>query len=437
MGLVFYNIFLILYKAGIYIASLFDVKAKKWLHGRKEIWDKLKKGVESLHVSPAGDKLQIVEHESHGSKLVWMHCASLGEFEQGRPVIERLRTQYPNCKLLLTFFSPSGYEVRKDYEGVDQVSYLPMDGSQNAHRFLEIVKPSLVIFVKYEYWYYYLKEINQKKIPLLLVSALFRENAVFFKWYGRLQRKMLSFFTHIFVQNPESSILLNQIDLANKCIVAGDTRFDRVIEIAENASPLPGIEEFIANGKTIIAGSTWPEDEEVLQKAILAINDPSLKLIVAPHEITNHHISKLITQFPGAVLYSDFKTSGFWSQKSSILIIDNIGMLSRLYKYAYITYVGGGFGKGIHNTLEAAVFGKPVLFGPSYGKFNEAIELVANGGAVSISNSRECITVIQKFLQDEAEYISSCQNSKEYVYANRGATQKIMQYIQENRLLTN
>jgi 3-deoxy-D-manno-octulosonic-acid transferase len=170
---------------------------------------------------------------------------------------------------------------------------------------------------------------------------------------------------------------------------------------------------------------------------LIGHKDPSLKLIVAPHEITKHHISKLITQFPGAVLYSDFKTSGFWSQKSSILIIDNIGMLSRLYKYAYITYVGGGFGKGIHNTLEAAVFGKPVLFGPSYRKFNEAIELVANGGAVSINNSRECMTIIQKFLQDEIEYISSCQNSKEYVYANRGATQKIMQYIQENRLLTN
>ncbi len=435
MGLFFYNIFLILYKAGIHIASLFDGKAKKWLNGRKEIWNVLKKEVGSLHVDPAGDKLQIEEQESQ--KLVWIHCASLGEFEQGRPVIERLRSQYPNSKLLLTFFSPSGYEIRRDYKGVDRVFYLPMDGPQNALRFLEIVKPSLVIFVKYEYWYYYLKEINQKKIPLLLVSALFRENAVFFKWYGRLQRKMLSFFTHIFVQNPESRKLLGQIGLADKCSVAGDTRFDRVIEIAENASPLLGIEEFIANGKSIIAGSTWPEDEEVLQKATLAINDPSLKLIVAPHEISNHHISKLIIQFPGAVLYSEFKSSGFWSQKSNILIVDNIGMLSRLYKYAYITYVGGGFGKGIHNTLEAAVFGKPVLFGPEYEKFNEAIEMVANGGAVSVSNSLECIKEIQKFLQYDADYINSCRNSKEYVYANRGATQKIMQYIQENRLLTN
>jgi 3-deoxy-D-manno-octulosonic-acid transferase len=436
LGLFFYNSFLILYKAGIHIASLFDGKAKKWVHGRKEIWDRLKKQVESLHADAAGDKPQTEGRESQ-SKLVWIHCASLGEFEQGRPVIERLRSQYPNCKLLLTFFSPSGYEIRKNYTSVDLVSYLPIDGPQNAPRFLKIVKPSLVIFVKYEYWYYYLKEINQKKIPLLLVSALFRENAVFFKWYGRLQRKMLSFFTRIFVQNPESRKLLEQIGLDGKCSVAGDTRFDRVIEIAENASPLLGIEEFMANGKSIIAGSTWPEDEEILQKTILAINDPSLKLIVAPHEITNHHISKLIKQFPGAVLYSEFKTSGFWSQKPGILVIDNIGMLSRLYKYAYITYVGGGFGKGIHNTLEAAVFGKPVLFGPAYEKFNEAIDLVANGGAVSISNSRECSTVIQEFLHDEAEYSNSCRHSKEYVYARRGATQIIMQFLQENRLLTN
>ena len=437
MGLFFYNIFLTIFKAGIHIAALFDAKAKEWLQGRKEIWERLKQEVGPLSAASARDKRQTGAHECQASPLVWMHCASLGEFEQGRPVIETLRSKYPNCKLLLTFFSPSGYEIRKDYKGVDRVSYLPIDGRQNAERFLEIVNPSLVIFVKYEYWYYYLKEIRQKNIPLLLVSALFRDNAVFFKWYGGLQRKMLSFFTHIFVQNQASRKLLDQIGFANNCSVAGDTRFDRVIEIAENAEPIPRIEEFIANGKSIIAGSTWTEDEEVLQKAIQAINDQSLKLIIAPHEISRQHISQLIKQFPGAVLYSEFKSSGFESQNSKILIIDNIGMLSRLYKYAYITYVGGGFGKGIHNTLEAAVFGKPVLFGPGYQKFNEAIELIAAGGAVSVSNTQECIEAIKEFLLNNAAYISSCRSTKEYVYANRGATQKIMQFIQENRLLTN
>jgi len=434
LGLFFYNIFLVLYKAGIHVTALFDSKARKWLQGRKEIWERLKKEVGHLHTGTAGQ--QTGNQERQASKVIWIHCASLGEFEQGRPVIERLRTQYPNCKLLLTFFSPSGYEIRKDYKGVDGVFYLPIDGRQNAQRFLEFVNPSLVIFVKYEYWYYYLKEINQRNIPLLLVSALFRENAVFFKWYGGLQRKMLSFFTHIFVQNQASRILLDQISLANKCSVAGDTRFDRVVEIAETASPIPGIEEFIANNKSIIAGSTWPEDEEVLQKTQQAIKDQSLKLIVAPHEISKQHISQLIKQFPGAVLYSKSKTPGFEPQNANILIIDNIGLLPRLYKYAYITYVGGGFGKGIHNTLEAAVFGKPVLFGPSYKKFNEAIDLVTKGGAVSVNNTDECTNVIQKFLLDNTEYTSSCRNSKEYVYANRGATQKIMQFIQENRLLT-
>lgn len=366
-----------------------------------------------------------------------MHCASLGEFEQGRPVLEKLKSQNPNSKFLLTFFSPSGYEIIKKYKGADWIFYLPMDGPQNARRFLQIVRPSLVIFVKYEFWYYYLKTIKQTNIPVLLVSALFRENSGFFKWYGGLQRKMLSFFTHLFVQNEASKKLLDTIGFGDNCTIASDTRFDRVIEIAEAAATIPEIETFIGNSKSIIAGSTWPDDETILQQTIKAINNPSLKLIIAPHETNKEHISQLLKLFPGALLHSDLTHETDSNKSSNVLIIDNIGMLSRLYKYAYITYVGGGFGKGIHNTLEAAVYGKPVLFGPAYQKFNEAVELIQKGGAVSVSNSQECINVVQRLLQDEKEYLKSSNSAKEYVYSNKGATEKIVRYIQEKRLLTN
>ena len=437
MGLFFYKIFLLLYKAGIHIAALFNDKAKKWVHGRKGIWEPLQAEMDHLHGSSDADRQRAGEGNRSATQIVWMHCASLGEFEQGRPLLEKLRSYYAGYKFLLTFFSPSGYEIRKDYKSADYVCYLPLDGPRNAQRFVNIVKPSLVIFVKYEYWYYYLREISQKNIPLLMVSALFRKNDVFFKWYGGLQRKMLSFFTHVFVQNTASLQQLEKIGLSGKSRVAGDTRFDRVIEIAESASTIPGIEEFLKNSKNIIAGSTWPKDEEVLRESVTTINDSSLKLIIAPHEISNHHISELTKQFSAPLLYSEYKTSGFPPVHSNVLIIDNIGMLSRLYRYAYITYVGGGLGKGIHNTLEAAVFGKPVLFGPAYEKFNEATELVAKGGAISISSAHECTIAIQKLLQDQNGYLFACAKSKEYVYANRGATQTIIQFIQENRLLTN
>ena len=436
LGLFIYNVFLFLYKAGIRITALFSVKAKKWLSGRKGLLEQLQHELRQLQLVGSSNQ-HIENYNMKEASFVWMHCASLGEFEQGRPLLEKLKVQYPNYKFLLTFFSPSGYEIRKDYKGADYVCYLPLDSPRNAQRFLEIVNPSLVIFVKYEYWYYYLREIKQRNIPLLMVSAFFRKDAPFFKWYGGLQRKMLTFFTHLFVQNQSSLELLETINQSGKTSVAGDTRFDRVIEIAESASTIEGIEEFLRNSKNIIAGSTWPKDEDVLRGSLQAINDPSLKLVIAPHEISKHRISGLKDQFPGSLLYSQYKATGLLpTPNSNVLIIDSIGMLSRLYKYAYVTYVGGGFGKGIHNTLEAAVFGKPVLFGPAYGKFNEAIDLVAIGGAVSIRNVHECTMALQKLLQDQNEYLNSCSKSKEYVYANKGATQKITQFIQEKRLLT-
>ena len=446
MGLFFYNIFLLLFKAAVPIAALFNAKAKKWVDGRRNIFDNL--------VTAIADN----------DKIIWVHCASLGEFEQGRPVIEKLRANYPNYKLLLTFFSPSGYEIRKNYNGVDWVFYLPLDSRHNAKRFMQIVRPSLVIFVKYEFWYYYLKEIKHLNTPLLLICALFLERSIFFKWYGGLQRKMLSLFTHLFVQNERSKRLLDSIGLAGKSSVCGDTRFDRVIEIAEKFTPLTAIEKFVGSNKTIVAGSTWPQDEQVLQKAINTIKHPLLKLIIAPHEINKEHIVQVQKIFPDSMLYSQLaanqsptfdilsadvlKKSEPTGVKplsthhsplttSNTLIIDNIGILSSLYHYAFITYIGGGFGKGIHNTLEAAVYGKPVLFGPAYDKFQEAIDLISNGGAISINKTEECISTIEKLIDDDLAYIKSCEGSKDYVYANRGATNKIMNYIQEKRLLTN
>lgn len=436
MGLFLYSIFLILFKAGIRIAALFNAKAKKWVQGRKGIWEKLRSEIGGQKSGETGHALSVLGGEER-SGIIWVHCASLGEFEQGRPVIERLKAQGTGHKILLTFFSPSGYEIRKNYAGADWVFYLPMDGPQNAKRFLEIVNPSLVIFVKYEFWYYYLKEIRSNNIPLLLISALFRENSVFFKWYGGLQRKMLSFFDHLFVQNETSKNLLDNIGFADKSSICRDTRFDRVIEIAEQFTSIAVIEKFVGNNRIIVAGSTWPGDELVLQKTIATINDPSLKLIIAPHEINKKHLTEVQRLFPGSILFSELATSNQQPATGNILIIDNIGMLSRLYKYGFITYIGGGFGKGIHNTLEAAVYGKPVLFGPAYHKFQEAIDLINAGGAFSINNAEDCIVIIKRLIKDDSAYTSSCEKSKHYVYANRGATEKILNYIQEKRLLTN
>jgi 3-deoxy-D-manno-octulosonic-acid transferase len=368
-------------------------------------------------------------------KVIWIHCASLGEFEQGRPLLEKFKSQHSNYKVLLTFFSPSGYEIRKNYEGADWVFYLPMDGKRNATRFLKIVKPSLVIFIKYEFWYYYLTQTKKQNIPLLLVSAIFREDMHFFKWYGGFARKMLGCFSHFFVQNEESKKHLEGIGLKNTD-VTGDTRCDRVIKIAEKAESIPIIEQFTGNNKIIVAGSTWPEDEVILQKALSAINDPSLKLIIAPHEINEKHLSDIEKLFPGSVRFSHLTANG--SQFPPCLIIDNIGLLSRLYKYGYITYVGGGFNKsGIHNILEAAVYGKPVLFGPYYHKFKEAVDLVKMGGSFCISNTNNTIAIFQQLLNNEDEYLKSSESSLRYVYANKGATEKILEFIYRNRLLIN
>lgn len=423
MGVIFYNIFLLLFRSGMWLASLFHPKAKKWVQGRKGIFHKLEATIPK------------------GEKIVWMHCASLGEFEQGRPVLEKLRLNYPHYKFLLTFFSPSGYEVRKNYDGADWVFYLPMDGPRNAKRFLEIVQPSLVIFVKYEFWYYYLKKISYREIPLLLISALFRKHMSFFKWYAAIQRKILSRFDHLFVQDAESKALLQGIGLTEHCSVSGDTRFDRVNQIASHFKPIPEIEQFIGNSKAIIAGSTWPEDEIVIQKAFSGMQDTSLKLIIAPHEVDEKHIRELQQLFPAAIRFSQLNTHNT-SHPAPILIIDNIGMLSRLYKYAWITYVGGAMNnRGIHNVLEAAVYNKIVLFGPVYEKYAEVVGLVKAGGGIPFNDFKKdgllLRQLIETLLFNQEEYDFRSQAAGEFVKANLGATEKITRYIQENRLLTN
>jgi len=421
MYLFLYTIFLFLFKASVRVAAIKSNKAKQWLAGRKDIFQRLEQNI------------------SKQDKIIWFHCASLGEFEQGRPVLEKIKISYPGYKILITFFSPSGFEVRKNYTGADYIFYLPIDSARNAKKFLDIVHPSLVVFVKYEYWYYYFKSIGERKIPFLLISAVFRADQPFFKWYGSLYKKMLACFTHIFVQDNQSNELLHRIGFTENVSIAGDTRFDRVVEIADQFEPIPAIENYCSNGKVIIAGSTWADDEKMLQSLTQNINDSSVKLIIAPHETGKDHINEIQKLSSSSVLYSQLTTHhSQLTTQNSPLIIDSIGILSRLYKYAYITYIGGGFTRdGIHNSLEAAVYGKPVIFGPVYNKYREAVELIDAEGAKSFSTADELKQIIYTLLNDKEEYEQKCKLAEQYVRLNAGATAKILKYIQENRLLTN
>lgn len=403
---------------GVRIASVKSKKASLWLSGRKNIFNDLRNWRKTIGA---------------GDKLVWIHCASLGEFEQGRPLIEKIKNDYPVYKILVSFFSPSGYEIRKNYSGADGVFYLPMDGKRNAFKFTEIVKPTLVIWVKYEYWYYYLAVLKQENIPVVLVSAIFRKNQPFFKGYGRLWRRMLECFTQIFVQNEHSAALLDTIKIKNAA-VAGDTRFDRVTDNAEKLLSLPDkIVKFCKNYPVIVAGSTWEEDEEVIVH--YAKIHPHIKFIIAPHEIEKERLDEIKKLFGDAVLYSEFSGE---DEDARIMVIDNVGMLSGLYALADVTYIGGGFNEsGIHNISEAAVFGKPIIFGPQYGKFREAVDLVDIGGAFSVETALELEAIINKLLNDHQLLKAAGEICKNYVFENRGASDIIMKYLQANRLLIN
>ena len=409
-GLLFYNLFLILYAAGVRLLAPFNTKAKQWLRGRKRF--------------PATN---IIQHS------IWMHCASLGEFEQGRPLLEKIREHYPGHPIVLTFFSPSGYEIRKNYPGADYIYYLPADSPGNAQRLLEQINPSLVLWVKYEYWHYYLTAIQERKIPLLLISGIYRPEQPFFKWYGSFWRKMAKRFTHLFVQDERSAELIKPINDA--ITVAGDTRFDRVITIAEKFEEVPGLQSFCGNHQTVVAGSTWDADEAEMFH--YANTNRDIKFIIAPHEITDTHIRQLKEQFQSSILYSELVKESSSIENKNVLVIDNIGMLARIYRYASVTFIGGGFNSsGIHNILEAAVYGKPIVFGPVYEKFAEARELVELGGAFSISNALEFEKVVDGLLKNTGQLNAASVICKNYVYSKRGATEKIMNYVAENRLLT-
>lgn len=420
MGVFFYNIFLWLFRMGITIASLFHPKAKKWARGRRGIFQRLEAAI------------------SAGNPVIWMHCASLGEFEQGRPLLESLRSRYPNYRILLTFFSPSGYEIRKNYAGADWVFYLPIDGPGNARRFLEIVQPRLVIFVKYEFWYYYLKKIRYRQIPLLLVSAVFWAKMSFFRWYGSLPRKMLARFDQLFVQDEISQDLMKKIGLGNITQVSGDTRFDRVVSIAQDSQRNDKVDRFASGRKLIIAGSTWPADEQMLNELLRTLDSSKIALVLAPHEIGTEHLNNIRASFSNAVFYSEYLNSaGEDHGPFNCLVIDNIGMLSQLYRHAWVAYIGGGFGKGIHNTLEAAVYGCPVLFGPVYHKFREAKELIAVGAGFEINAAVEFEHLLRQWEKDTGAHEATAEAAARYVNSRTGATNCILNYIQEKRLLIN
>ena len=432
MSIFFYAIFLWLYKTGIRIISPWNPKAKLWLDGRKNLLARI-----------SGVKV------GKDDRVIWMHCASLGEFEQGRPVVERFKEQYPGHKLILTFFSPSGYEIQKDYEGADYVFYLPTDSKKNARFFINTIRPVLVLWIKYDYWFYYLDELKKRNIPTLLISAIFRPDQPFFKWYGKLHCYMLYCFTQLFVQTEESKKLLIGLGISSNVSLGGDTRFDRVMAIAGQFTPIPLVEYFCGDKKVIVAGSTWEEDEEELDH--YANTHPEIKFIIAPHEIDEPHLRGIESLFHESVRFSALEkkmADGSWQMAENtasrrqlsapnVLIIDNIGILSRLYNYATIAYVGGGFGDdGVHNVVEAAVYGKPVVFGPVIEKYFEAMELVDCGGGIVIDSALEAEAVFDRLFSNLEEYRFSCEASANYVRGKKGATEIIVQYVQENLLLT-
>ncbi len=406
-----YNIGIRLYSLMIFIASFFNEKAKFIYKGRKNSWEKIK-------------------NANLGSDVIWIHCASLGEFEQGRPVIEKIKEQNSKFKIVLTFFSPSGFEVRKNYKEADLVVYLPSDTKRNANKFIKILNPKIAIFVKYEYWHHFFNALNKNHIPIYMVSAIFRPSQLFFKKYGGWYRNILKCVTRFYLQDEKSAKLLDSIGINNYKIV-GDTRFDRVAEIAATAPRFHDIEKFIQGKKVMVVGSSWPADEELISKFINKSNE-DFKFIIAPHEIGEDKIKDLIEKLNASVLrYTEIKKSDNLDVK--VLIIDTIGMLSFIYQYADIAYVGGGFGKGIHNILEAATFGIPILFGPNHKKFKEAIDLIEKGGAFSISNEKNIELIVDKFFYTENnnEYSISSSKTKGYVDKMSGATTIIIKDFEE------
>ena len=401
-----YNIAIYLYGLGVFIYSLFNEKVRKMWRGEHE----------SFRI--------IRERLDPNAKYIWFHAASLGEFEQGRPLMERIRATHPEYKILLTFFSPSGYEVRKDYKGADIVCYLPLDTVNNARRFLRTVRPVMAFFIKYEFWYNYLHVLKHRCVPTYSVSSIFRRDQIFFKWYGRDYARVLSCFTTFFVQNEESKLLLGTIGIKN-AVVVGDTRFDRVLQIKEASKQLPLVEAFVSNAEHVFcAGSSWQPDEEIFIPYFNGRSD--WKLIIAPHVIGEEHLAQMMQLLKGRRVTRYTQTNPEEAANADVLIIDCFGLLSSIYRYAQVSYVGGGFGAGIHNTLEAGVWGIPVIFGPNNKRFAEAQGLLKCKGGFEIKDVNDFTTLMVHLESEPALLEKSGKAAANYVKSLSGATEKIL-----------
>ena len=412
-----------MYSLGIYlyallvrlVAALGHRKARAMVHGQRNTWRILREKIDPT------------------ARYVWFHAASLGEFEQGLPLIERLRREQPSRKILLTFFSPSGYEVRKDYKGADVVCYLPFDSPTAARRFIKWARPEMAFFIKYEFWRNYIDVLSKKSIPVYSVSSIFRPGQIFFRWYGRKYARCLRRISHFFVQNERSVELLRTIGVQNNVTIVGDTRFDRVIDIRNNARPLPLVEQFTrakedsnAAPFVLVAGSSWQPDEDILLDYVN--RHPDLRLVIAPHVVNDAHIQEIEQKLTTPALrYSQATLENVRNYR--VLIIDGYGLLSSIYRYATVAYVGGGFGVGIHNVPEAAVYGIPVIIGPNHQRFAEAMALIANGGCKSIENAEDFSTIMDDFLENPEHIAQAGSAAGDYIHLNAGATPVIYQHV--------
>lgn len=402
-----YNIIIYLYLLGVAVASIFSSKVRKMWRGEREAFNVLRNNVEE------------------GAQYVWFHAASLGEFEQGRPLIEEMRRTHPQYKILLTFFSPSGYEVRKNYEGADIVCYLPLDTPVNARRFLRLVHPVMAFFIKYEFWYNYLHILKHRGVPTYSVSSIFRREQIFFRWYGKSYAKVLACFTRFFVQNEQSRDLLASIGFTNVS-VTGDTRFDRVLQIQQACKHLPLVENFVQGKSLFVAGSSWSPDEDVFVPFFNQQSD--WKMVIAPHVVSEEHLQQIEQRVKGCcVRYSKATTETV--AEADCLLVDCYGLLSSVYHYADVTYVGGGFGVGIHNVLEAAVWGVPVVFGPNNQRFQEAQELLTAGGGFEVESKDHFEALMREWIDAPWRVQDAGEKSAQYVKSRAGATHRVLEEI--------
>lgn len=409
--MILYNLALELYALVIRLLSPFNPKAAAWTKGRRRIFARMRESI-----SPT-------------DRVAWFHAASLGEFEQGRPLMEEFAKRHPGHKILLTFFSPSGYEVRKDYKGADYIFYLPLDTPGRVRRFLDIAHPEVAVFIKYEFWKNYLTALRRRGVRTYVVSAIFSPSQLFFRTYGGGYRRLLRCFDHLFVQNEQSRLLLASVGIDN-VTVCGDTRFDRVIEIVETAAlPDARVVDFVGDDKVFVAGSTWPPDDDIIVELIAAY--PGIRFIIAPHELGHAKIMSLCERISSlgasVVRFTDYDAAG-GASSARVMILDTIGQLSRVYRYGFAAYIGGGFGVGIHNTLEAATFGMPIAFGPNYKRFSEAIGLIEAGAARSLSSSDEAIAWLGQLLSNKELMRSGAEAAHSFVLSGKGAVKKILDH---------